>query len=148
MPKAILNLLLGSILLIATQACAPPAPATSDPSSINTAVAQTLAAVLTQTSLPGIPNTGQESPTPTTAAPTPTAILLTTTVAPTSTAILLPSPIFTSTPALTPGMSQVSVSVSTNCRAGPGTTYERLGGLQVGEVAEVVGRHATRDYWI
>jgi len=45
-------------------------------------------------------------------------------------------------------MSQVSVSVPTNCRAGPGTTYERLGGLQVGEVAEVVGRHATRDYWI
>lgn len=136
MPKTIFKLLLGLVLFIATQACAPPAPATSDPNSIDTAVAQTLAARLTQTSQPGIPITGSESPSPSV------------TAGPTSTAIVLPSPVLTSTPAVTPSVAQISVSVPTNCRTGPGVVYDRVGGLQVGEVAEVVGRHATRDYWI
>ncbi|HSL44846.1 MAG TPA: hypothetical protein VK897_15525 [Anaerolineales bacterium] len=38
--------------------------------------------------------------------------------------------------------------MSTNCRVGPGIPYDRVGALLVGEVAEVVGRHATRDYWV
>ena len=136
MPKTFLKLLVGSVLLIATQACAPSIPATSDPGVINTAVAQTLAAAQTQTSEPGIPVTGDESPTPSA------------TVAPTSTAIVLPSPVLTSTTGVTPGVAQVTVSVPTNCRVGPGVAYQRVGALLVGEVAEVVGRHASRDYWI
>ncbi len=136
MPKTFLKLLVGSVLLIATQACAPSIPATSDPGVINTAVAQTLAAAQTQTSEPGIPVTGDESPTPSA------------TVSPTSTAIILPSPVLTSTAGVTPGVAQVTVSVPTNCRVGPGVAYQRVGALLVGEVAEVVGRHASRDYWI
>ena len=132
MPKTFLKLLLGVVLLIAAQACAPSIPATSDPGVINTAIAQTLAAVQTQTSEPGSPVTGDESPTPSV------------TVSPTSTALVLPSPVLTSTA----GVAQVSVSVPTNCRVGPGVAYQRVGALLVGEVAEVVGRHASRDYWI
>lgn len=132
MLKTILNLFLGTLLLIAVQACAPPIPATADPNVINTAVAQTLAAAQTQTAPPVVPITGDESPTPSA------------TTAATSTAIPLPSPVFT----VGPGVAQVSVSVPTNCRVGPGAAYERVGALLVGEVAEVVGRHADRDYWI
>jgi hypothetical protein len=130
-----------SILLIAAQACAPSIPATSDPGVINTAVAQTLAAMHTQTA--GIPVTGDESPTPTetaieVASPTPTmtAILLTIT------------PALSSTPILTPGVVQVYVSVPTNCRMGPSVDYPRVGGLQLDQVANVVGRNPTGDYWI
>lgn len=136
MPKTILKFLLGSALLLVTQACAPPIPSTTEPDLINTAVAQTLAAVSTQTSQPGIPVMGNESPTPTA------------TAVPTSTSIVLPSPVFTSTSAPTPSVPQITVSVPTNCRVGPGTAYERVGALEVGQVAEVVGRHAARDYWI
>lgn len=57
---------------------------------------------------------------------------------------------FTQTPSLTPtaGNVQVSVSVETNCRVGPGTMYGILGVLFVGQTAEVVGRSASSDNWI
>lgn len=42
----------------------------------------------------------------------------------------------------------VTVSVDTNCRLGPGTLYEIVGVLPVGQVAEVVGRSASSDNWI
>ena len=130
MLKTTLTLALVSVLLIASQACAPLVPSTPDPNSINTAVAQTLAAAPTQTSQPGIPVTGQESPTPTA----------------TPLVVLSPTAVFTSTSVS--NVPQVSVSTPTNCRVGPGIAYERVGGLQVGEVAEVVGRNATGNYWI
>ena len=131
MPKIILILLLASILLIA-QACAPGQP-TPDSNTINTAIAQTLAG-LTPAVEPGIPVTGDESPSPTVTLAVPTS---------TSTSIVLPSPDSTSTAG-----ARVSVTVPTNCRTGPGVAYPRVGALLEGEVAEVVGRHATRDYWI
>lgn len=137
MPKTILKLLLGAMLLMAIQACAP-GIATSDPTSINTAIAQTVAA-LTETSGPGIPITGDASPTAT-QTPTLTQEL----PSPTPTETLIPTPIIISSPA-TP---QLSVSVPTNCRVGPGRDYERVGALLVGEVADVVGRNAAGDYWI
>lgn len=142
MQKTILNLLLGTTLLIMGQACAPGQP-TVDLDTINTAIAQTLAAAPTQTFEPGVPVTGDESPTPTATAfalesPTPTV----TAIPPTVTQALSPTPI------LTPGVVQVYVSVPTNCRTGPGVAYSRVGGLLVNEVANVVGRNATGDYWI
>jgi hypothetical protein len=94
-------------------------------------VVQTVFAGLTQTAGPVIPITGLESPTPTftqTDTPTPT---------------LSPTPLFSPTP-LTP---LISVSVPTNCRVGPGKVYGRVGALLVGEVAEVVGRDPTGNYW-
>jgi hypothetical protein len=38
--------------------------------------------------------------------------------------------------------------VETNCRSGPGTPYDILGVLQVGQSAEVIGRNAASDTWI
>lgn len=142
MPKTLLKLVMGVVFLIAAQACAPPGPVTPNPDAINTAIAQTLSA-LTQTSQPEIPVTGDESATPTATvvaveSPTPTATI----VPPAVTQALSP------TPMLTPGVVQVYVSVPTNCRTGPGVAYSRVGGLQVGQVANVVARNATGDYWI
>ena len=138
MRKTTPMLLLVSVLLVLTQACAPPGTATPDPNSVSTAIAQTVTA-LTQTFEPGIPVTGDETPTATQVF-TPSPELPSPTPSVTPSAII----VFTATPA-TP---QIYVSVPTNCRVGPGTVYQRVGALLVGEVAEVVGRHATRDYWV
>jgi hypothetical protein len=48
----------------------------------------------------------------------------------------------------TPEVPHVTVSVETNCRSGPGTPYDILGVLQVGQSAEVIGRNASSDTWI
>jgi len=84
------------------------------------AVAQTLAAIVT--------NTPEFTPTPS----------------------LTPMPSLTYTPtiSLTPNYPRVSVSVETNCRSGPGTVYDKLGVLRVGETAEVVGRDSGSGNWI
>jgi hypothetical protein len=55
-----------------------------------------------------------------------------------------PSPIFT----FTPTVPMVTVSIETNCRTGPGTAYDNLGVLPVGQPAEVIGRNASGDTWI
>jgi len=119
-------------LLVATLACASPSVSvlTPDPNYINTAVAQTIVAVLTQTGQPVIPVTGENSPTPELPTFTPTVTLS-------------PTPFFTATPA-TP---QITVSVATNCRVGPGKIYDRVGALLVGEFAEVFGVDPTGTYW-
>ena len=62
----------------------------------------------------------------------------------TDTPAVPPSPTFT----FTPEVPRVSVSVETNCRSGPGTAYDKLGVLLVGQTAEVVGRSASSDNWI
>jgi hypothetical protein len=64
--------------------------------------------------------------------------------APTSTPKFTPTLEFTDTPQ---GVT-VSVSVQTNCRSGPGTPYDGLGILNVGQTAQVVGRNAASDFWI
>ncbi len=69
---------------------------------------------------PGIPNTGGGANTP---SPVPT----------------IPS---------APSNVQVRVSVSTNCRTGPGVAYPEVSGFFVGQVAQVVGRSANKRYWI
>jgi hypothetical protein len=55
-----------------------------------------------------------------------------------------PTPSFTPTSSTT----MVSVSVATNCRTGPGQTYDIVGSLLVGEIAEVVGKNSGSNYWI
>jgi hypothetical protein len=59
-----------------------------------------------------------------------------------------PSSTSTSTYTLTPSVPMVSVSVETNCRTGPGTAYDILGILPVGQTAEVIGRSPGGDTWI
>jgi hypothetical protein len=61
------------------------------------------------------------------------------------------TPEFTSTPEFTPTPSvpTVTVSVNTNCRTGPSTQYDLVGGLNVGQSAEVVGKNsAVSNYWV
>jgi len=58
-------------------------------------------------------------------------------------------------PSLTPSLEisptsekpMVSVSQETNCRAGPGSVYDWLGALNVGQQAEVFGRDPSNSSW-
>ena len=67
-----------------------------------------------------------------------------------------PAEQFTATPELpagpqdtaTPSVPQVSVSTNTNCRTGPGTQYDLIDALTVGQTAEVVGKNSVTSYWI
>lgn len=164
MPKTILRVSLALIFIFVTQACIPNIAGTPDPNLISTVIAQTLTA-MTPISSPEIPITGNESPTltltvtATSTVETPSPTLTTTstttstatslpTTSPSSTASLTVTPPATSTVAISPGVVQVSVSVPTNCRVGPGVAYARVGVLRVGETGQVVGRHATENYWI
>lgn len=128
-------LLLATVLLIVSLACVLPGTATPDPNFINTAIAQTIAAGVTQAASSDVPII-LESPTITQTF-TPELPTLSPTVT------LTPTPVFTSTP-LVP---LISVSVPTNCRVGPGRQYDRVGALLVGEIAEVYGRDPTGAYW-
>ena len=121
------------ILLLASLACTSQTVSISTPDAviINTSIAQTISAALTQTHQPLVPITGLESPTATELP----------TLSPTAT--LSPTPIFTATPVI----PQITVSVATNCRVGPGKVYDRVGALLVGDVAEVVGMNPTGEYW-
>ncbi|MCE9645194.1 MAG: hypothetical protein K8S20_04270 [Chloroflexi bacterium] len=60
------------------------------------------------------------------------------------------TPEFTPTNTLTPTPSvpMVSVSQNTNCRTGPGTEYDLIGALLIGQTAEVVGKSTATNYWI
>jgi hypothetical protein len=125
-----------SILLIASLACVLPSVSTTpDPNLLGTIVAQTIVAGLTQTAPTMTPiSVISETPSSTFTPEPPT-------ITPTKTLTL--APLFTSTP-LVP---QISVSVATNCRVGPGRIYDRVGALLVGEVAEVIGRDSAGNYW-
>jgi hypothetical protein len=60
------------------------------------------------------------------------------------------TPEFTSTPEFTPTPSvpTVTVSVNTNCRTGPGVVYPLVGGFNVGQSAEIIGKSTGTNYWI
>ncbi|MBK9924771.1 MAG: hypothetical protein IPP66_05695 [Anaerolineales bacterium] len=131
------------ILIVASLACSSSGlVATPDPNFINTSVAQTFVALQTQNTQPGIPVTGVDTLVPTlTFTPEPPTVTPTATLSPTVT--LTPTPIFTDTPSV----PQISVSVPTNCRVGPGKAYDRVGALLVGEVAQIYGRDLAGNYW-
>jgi hypothetical protein len=124
-------------LLVLSLACVVPSVAvTPDQNTVGTAIVQTMSVALTQTFQPLIPITNGATPTPaSTFTPEPPTF--------TPTVTLTPTPLFTPTP-LVP---LISVSVATNCRVGPGRIYDRVGALVVGEIAEVVGRDPTGNYW-
>jgi hypothetical protein len=126
-----------TILLLVSFGCSVPGVATPDPGAMETTVAQMIAVALTQTA--------QSQPITPIVIPTDTPPFTFTPESPTltPTETLTPTPIFTSTPAV----PQISVSVATNCRVGPGRVYDRVGALLVGQVAEVAGRNNTGNYW-
>jgi len=118
------------VLLIASLACSQSGAAPAlDPNAVNTSIAQTISARQTQAA-PSVPATATLTFTP----EQPTL---------TFTPILSPTSEFTATPA----SPQITVSVDTNCRVGPGKLYERVGILLVGESATIVGRDGPGQYW-
>ncbi|MBN2118589.1 MAG: hypothetical protein JW730_18590 [Anaerolineales bacterium] len=137
MRKPIYVLFAATVLLIVSLACGLPSalpniPVTGptlDANAVETAILQTMEAARTQTAGAVVP-----------ASPSPT---LTPEPSLTPTATLSPTPLAT----VTPLVPLISVSVNTNCRAGPGRVYDRVGALMVGETAEVVGRDPTWRYW-
>jgi hypothetical protein len=119
-------------LLLAGMACnlsLGAAPTPSDLGAVETAVAGTLVAQLTQ-SAPGQTQPTEQPVNTPEPLPSPTISL---------------TPTDTSTP--TPSVPLVSVTVNTNCRFGPGAVYDYLGALLVGETAEIVGRDPSGEYW-
>ena len=117
------------ILLITSIACGQSAsvPPTLDPNAQATSVQETVVARQTEAVLSNPPTL-----TPTLAPPT-----------------LTFTPVFTPTPSFTPTPTtpQVSVSVDTNCRQGPGKTFPNLGSLLVGETTEVIAGEPKGEYW-
>jgi hypothetical protein len=124
------------ILLVASLACNFSNVVTPDPNSVDTSVVQTLVAIQLQGTQSAIPISAAES-----ATPIPTFTPETPTLSPTPT--LSATPVFTGTPQI----PQITVSLATNCRVGPGKAYARVGALLVGETADVYGRNPTGNYW-
>ena len=128
------------ILSIVVFACAMPAISLQDADTISTAAAQTVIAGFTQAAVLTVLSPAIQEPTLTFTPETPT---FTPTPTETPTQTLTATPFFTATP-LVP---QISVSVPTNCRIGPGKVYQRVGALLVDEIAQVYGRDPTGGYW-
>lgn len=115
------------LLWIVSLACGQTATVpTVDPNAAQTAIVETIIAIQAQT-------TPSENP----AGSTLTLEVPTTT----------PPPSPTTEPTGTPTTPQISVSVGTFCRLGPGAAYEKVGILLVGETTEIVGRDAVGQYW-
>lgn len=119
-------------------ACAPPAtPAPVDVNELNTAIAHTAAVAMALSQ----------------AAASPTQLTFTPTASITPSATLGSDiPTLTFTPTVegipTPPVPIISVSVSTNCRSGPGKVYDYQSALVVGKVAEILATEPTGKYWL
>jgi hypothetical protein len=127
------------IMSMMVLACVVPTVGLPASDAISTSAAQTVIAGFVQTALSETLQPAGQAPTLTFTpeplfSPTPT---VSPTQTPTATLFFTPT-------ALTP---QISVSVATNCRVGPGKVYRMVGALLVGEVAQVYGRDPTGQYW-
>lgn len=138
MPTIVRRLLFVIVLVLAILACnLPITVSTPDPSAAYTSAAQTVAAAVNQTLGPILTQT-----------PLASATLPVDTLTP-------PAETFTPLPTLSPTLfftatstvSLLTVSVDTNCRVGPGKVYDYLGGLYVGQTAEVYGKNSSSNYW-
>jgi len=122
-------------LVASTLACNLPGDVDADATLLARSVQETVAAEVSQDGLQPqdqaqAPEGGEEDEP---AMPTDAA-------EPTSTPTITPTP--------TPSVPMVSVSVNTNCRTGPGTAYDLVGGLLVGETAEIVALSSVSNYVI
>jgi hypothetical protein len=128
------------LLITMLAACgAPPAmlPPAPDMNQLNTAIAQTAGAAMALTLQAASPT-------------------FTPTVTPTDTVTPSFTPTPTSTPTLTiptdfatptPQVAQIIVSVTTNCRSGPGKVYAYQSALSKGVISEVLAVDPTGKYW-
>ena len=126
-------------LLIFALSCAMPTITLQDSGAISTAAAGTVIAGFTQTALLEVLSPTIQEPTLTFTPETPTYTpTLTLTQMPTATEAITPTPL----------VPQISVSVPTNCRNGPGKVYPRVGALLIDQTAQVYGRDPTGKYWL
>jgi len=112
---------------------------------IYTAAAQTLAVQLTQNA----PTLGSPTDTPATETPV-VEVTNTPQISPTFTeAPATATPQFTNTPIFTSTSSNPTITaiMPTNCRTGTSKDYPNVGSLNVGQVADVVGRNSTSTWW-
>jgi hypothetical protein len=122
-----------------------PATPTVDENAVRTSVAGTLAVQIGEPE-PLVPTetVGEKVPFPTNTPGLSMTPSFTPSITPSWTPSLTPS----ITPSETSSVPRVSVTIDTNCRVGPGTGYEKVGALLVGESADIVGRDETGNYWI
>jgi hypothetical protein len=141
------------VLLAAATACLMPSVSWTDPSLQATLQALTIEAAIrgTQQAMgPGTATAVRDVMPTASQTASPTASV-------TATPSLTPepslTPTFTTSPttiviaSLTAAVPLISVSVPTNCRAGPGLPYHVEGYLLVGEAAQIVARDPTGNYW-
>lgn len=139
--------LIAGLVLALLLACNLPAglSATNVPAgdAVATALAQTQAAQTMIAYSAAATLAAMQAATTQAAPPLPPSITPTETPAWTETPSLTP----TLTATFTPEVPMVSVSVDTNCRAGPGKVYDMVGALTVGKSAEVIARDPSGNYW-
>jgi len=130
--------LLTAVILFGAVGCNLPS---NSEAKLQTSVAETVA--VSNLDQPPVGTADIQAPPPALPGPTQTSTLNPTV---TLSQTITTSPAFTLTPTLEAPMA--SVSTNTNCRTGPGTIYDIVGALLVGEQAEVVGREEYGNYWI
>jgi hypothetical protein len=130
--------LLVIVLLLGVAACVLPGVSQVDPVAQATSVAQTLAVIIQSTQ-----QTAFTSLTPTSEVATSTETFTPVYPSQTATGTLTATSIFTPTPFL----PQISVSIPTNCRTGPGSAYPMVGALLVGKTVQVYARDPTGTFW-
>lgn len=118
-----------AFLTLAALACTLGATPPPDPGAISTAAAQTIIASLTG----GAPFTATNT------------FVQPTLTLPTDTPTLIPTQVPLST--FTPLIPQISVTVATNCRSGPGKAYPKVGALKSGLFVDVYARDPSGNYW-
>ena len=146
--------LLSASLIVLVSACSLSAQ-TGLPTAANPDLAASLVALQTEVAVLETSTVSAQSAFTATLAPTQPALP---NASPefTQTASLTPPPTLTFTPSFTPSQTlpptpsipMVSVSVQTNCRSGPGSEYDLLGVLPVGQTAQVFGQDPISGYWI
>lgn len=122
------------LLAFAISACnlpttTPTSPADAGAEKVGTGVAKTMAAVETE-SFAESPTTAIEfTKTPTELTPTST-----------STATMTPTPTYT--------LPMLKFEGDTNCRNGPGLSYEIIATYREGEKTEILGKHPSENFWV
>src|SRR6202142_1521660 len=130
--------LLVFVLLLVVAACALPGLPLVDTNAQSTSVAQTLAAIIQATQAAAFtPLTPTSEVATSTETFTPVYPSQTGTGTPTAPSILTP----------TPFLPQISVSIPTNCRTGPGSAYPQVGALLVGKTVQVYARDPSGMFW-
>ncbi len=136
------------LILLGVFACAIPGVPQVDQNAAGTAVQATISAIMqmTQDAGQGVVDLSTDTPAATatfTAYPTFTPIQPTPSFTPTATYTWPAPPVWSPTP----NYPMISVSVSTNCRSGPGKVYQLLGYLPENEWVRVYARDPGEDYW-